>query len=325
VIDESRYELPHAERHRLFRDVIEPLLFDGAVAVMNPVAVLLGGQPGAGKTRASEEVLLEYPSAAPLPLGVDELRAFHPAYAELLSDDPANMTRATNATAGEWMRMAIDHARRHRYSVLIEGTFRRATVTLAEAAAFHGAGYTTRIVALSVPAAVSRNSILHRAVTDARLGGDARWTPLEAHERGYVGTPQTIATAETSDAVDRITICNRAGQTLYDENRGPGGGRLDGAAQAVEIGRLNPPTPALARGWLDDLHDDLAHARLAGLLQADLLPLLEQLLSDARTMAGHAFTRRAGPDYAAALDRIATEDRLLAADRIRLTARGSSL
>ncbi|PPI56306.1 zeta toxin family protein [Rathayibacter toxicus] len=312
MIDESRYELTDTELLRIFRAKIAPLLFEDAMSSTQPVAILIGGQPGAGKTRASEEVLLEYVETRPLPLGVDELRVFHPDYFRLLAEDPANMTRATNTTVGEWMRMAIAHARRNQYSVLIEGTFRRPEVTIAEAEAFHHTGYRTRVVALSVPAAVSRNSILHRAVTDAARGGDGRWTPLDAHERGFIGTPQTIAAAEKCDAVDQITIYNRAGQTLYDKHRPPNGGRLEGAAHAVEIGRLKPPLPTLARVWLDEFHDDLAHARRAGLIQVDMLPLLDQLVDDAHTMAGHAFTNRADSGYTDALERIAIERKGLA-------------
>lgn len=319
MIDESLFELPDTERIRIYRTLIEPFLFDEAISSAQPVAILIGGQPGAGKTRATEDVLLEYADAKPLALGVDELRAFHPAYPQLLAEDPANMTRATNLTVGSWMRMAIDHARQHRYGVVIEGTFRRPEVTITEAASFHQAGYQTRVVALAVPAAVSRNSILHRAVHDARRDGNARWTPLDAHDRGFTGTPQTIAAAEISDSVDRITIYNRAGQTLYDEHRRPGRAPLEGAAHAVEIGRLNPPSPALARAWLEEFHDDLAHARRTDLLHAELLPLFDQLVIDARAMAGHAFTNPISSSYANALERIETERDSLAADRVRLS------
>nr|WP_237398294.1 zeta toxin family protein [Rathayibacter rathayi] len=282
------------------------------------VIILIGGQPGAGKTRASEEVLARHTQTRPIPLVGDEFRQFHPAYEQLLATDPANMAPATDAAVGRWVRMAIDYAREHRYSVLVEGTFRRPEITLAEADAFHRAGYFTHVVALAVPAPVSRNSTLHRAVADARRGGEARWTPLDAHERGYAGTPRTIAAAEVSDAVDRITIYNRAGQALYDGHRRGDGHVLDGAVTALEIGRLHPPMPSIARAWLDDLHDDLAHVRAVGLLQPEMLPLFDQLVDDAPVMAGYAFTNPASSSYAHALDRIAAERSQLVVDREHL-------
>ncbi|PPG23332.1 Fic/DOC family protein [Rathayibacter toxicus] len=51
-----------------------------------------------------------------------------------------------------------------------------------------------------------------------------------------------------------------------------------------------------------------------------MLPLLDQLVDDAHTMAGHAFTNRADSSYADALERIAIEGKDLATDRARLTA-----
>lgn len=318
MIDESHYELSQTDLERIFRTTIAPLVFNDAAPAGRPVVVLIGGQPGAGKTRASEEVLARHAQTRPIPLIGDEFRQFHPAYEQLLATDPANMAPATDAAVGKWVRMTIDYAREHRYSVLVEGTFRRPEITLAEADAFHRAGYFTHVVALAVPAPVSRNSTLHRAVADARRGGEARWTSLDAHERGYAGTPRTIAAAEVSDAVDRITIYNRAGQALYDTHRRGNGHILDGAATALEIGRLHPPMPSLARTWLDDLHDDLAHVRAAGLLQPEMLPLFDQLIDDAPVMVGYAFTNPASSSYAHAIDRIAAERTQLAEDRGRL-------
>lgn len=118
-----------------------------------------------------------------------------------------------------------------------------------------------------------------------------------------------------SDVVDRITIYNRAGQALYDDRRRGNGHILDAAATALEIGRLHPPMPSIARTWLDDLHDDLAHVRAAGLLQPEMLPLFDQLIDDTPVMAGYAFTNPASSRHAHAIDRIADERAHLSIDR----------
>jgi hypothetical protein len=152
---------------------------------------------GAGKTRATEEVLREYPHAVTQIVG-DDLRAFHPAYEHLLTNAPALMPDATAQASGAWVRMSIDYALENRHSIIVEGTFRRPDVTMSEARHFHDAGFSTHVVALAVPAPVSRLSTLQRYADGIRQSGQARWTPLEAHEAGFEGTPRTVAAAEHS-------------------------------------------------------------------------------------------------------------------------------
>ncbi len=278
----SDYELSDAELQHRFDQFIRHDLFSSFTNAADPHLILIGGQPGAGKTRATDEVLRVYPERVVNIVG-DDLRAYHPAYRELQREAPALMPDATAQASGAWVRMSIDYALENRISVAVEGTFRRPEVTLSEATRFHAAGFRTHLVALSVPAAVSRLSTLDRYVTDHRESGQARWTPLEAHEAGYEGTPRTVAAAETVADIDRISVYNRAGVASFDQTRS-NNTPLTGAASAVEIGRMAPMGELVALRWLRDFHNDVSYLREHGEVTRRMAPLLVQLSRDAENV-----------------------------------------
>ena len=138
------------------------------------VLLSVGAQPGAGKTRAIEEVRAAfYPNHDLAPVIGDDLRAYHPDYARLVRDpDPLAMPAATADLSGWLVGQALDWAAEHGHSVLVEGTLRRPGTTLSTLERFHSAGAITHLVVLGVPEAVSWIGCLDRYLTSlARDGG----------------------------------------------------------------------------------------------------------------------------------------------------------
>lgn len=302
--DLSPFELTETQLRQTFDEEISPDLFRRTTPGGQPVLILLGGQPGAGKTRATEEVLREYSQTVTEIVG-DDLRAYHPAYRQLLRESPALMPDATAQASGAWVRMAIDHALEHRHSIIVEGTFRRPELTLGEAHRFHEAGFSTHLVALAVPAPVSRLSTFQRYVDGVRESGQARWTPLKAHEAGFEGTPHTVADAEQSPDVDRISVYARSGAAIFDQRRATG--PVEGAASAVEIGRLAPMGGATALVWLRDFHNDIAYLRERAGIEPNMLPLLRQLAVDANTVIDAAHPDKPSRGHRDAVRMLSTE------------------
>lgn len=306
------YDLSNVQLRDIFDAFIRPQLLGQFRPSRAPVVVLLGGQPGAGKTRATNEIRAQCRGSDITAIVGDDFRSLHPAYARLVSEAPALMPDATAPAAGAWVRMGIDLALETRSSILVEGTFRRPEVTLGEADRFKAAGYQTHLIALSVPASLSRLSTLGRYVEDHRRSGEARWTPLEGHDAGYAGTPATVAAAERHPAIDRISVYNRDGTETFTASRRDGD-PIQGAATAVEIGRLAklPALPAL--GWLRDLHNDVTYVMESASFTSSMVPLMTQLLTDAQGVIPAAH-----PDPTSAGYRDAT--RTIEADGTRMTA-----
>ncbi|OII60605.1 hypothetical protein BJP40_00535 [Streptomyces sp. CC53] len=137
-----------------------------------------------------------------VPLTGDELRAFHPRYQKLLDGHPLLFPNVTAQASEAWMRMSIEHARDHGYSLILEGVFRDPEMTVATAREF-AAAHRVELVWLGVRAERSRLDSLHRYLEAGR------WTPPTAHDSAYRRMPQTLAAAERSPDVQRVTLTDR--------------------------------------------------------------------------------------------------------------------
>ncbi|MBO1740735.1 zeta toxin family protein [Leifsonia sp. TF02-11] len=212
------------ELEAVYRTEIRPVLFKAAAGgEEKPTLVLLGGQPGAGKSRATARILAEHPGMAAVT--GDDLRIFHSGYRTLVAEHPEQVGAALAESTRVWVRAALTDALEQHRSLLLEGTFGDPDVTLATAARFRDAGFQVRIVAIASPRVLSVVSAASRYLRDRQAGNPARFTRLSAHDRGYHGTTRLIGNLGEAAPADRVTIISRNGNTLFD--------RQDAFADAV--------------------------------------------------------------------------------------------
>lgn len=212
------YTLSEVELDRIFIEVIAPARFRQLVSSESPVLILIGAQPGAGKTRAGREAMAASGQKV-VPIVGDDLRSFHPQYVSLLELSPADMPSATAQASSAWVERSIDFAAEHRISVLVEGTFRNPGVPIATARRFKDAGFSVHAILVAVPPEVSRASIAGRYVEDAARDGQARFTSVGSHNYAFRMLPTTLsALAESESPVDRLTVRTRDA-TLFDKHR----------------------------------------------------------------------------------------------------------
>jgi UDP-N-acetylglucosamine kinase len=272
VSEASRYHLSDEVLEARWQLHVRPDLFDGLEESSRPTVLLIGGQPGAGKTMGLQRARGLHPSTDFVPIIGDDLRAYHPAYLRLLTDaDPTLMPAATAQASAAWVRRSIGHAQEHGYSVIVEGTFRDPATTLSTARGFAQAGHHVHLVALAVPATVSKLSCLERYYRDVDPEQNpdpatrvARWTPMAAHDAGYAGVPATLAAAAAATAdVHRLTVVDRAGTLLHDSGEVGGGGRAEAVA-ALRRRREEPLTIQEMRTWLSSYREVQAIAERVG-------------------------------------------------------------
>lgn len=125
---------------RVFEEEARDDLFTGHAPQEQPVLVLLGGQPAAGKTRAQHAILAEHAADDLVEITGDDLREYHPEFRRLSLRAPFEMPAATAPVSGGLVKLALDHALSHRYSVLLEGTFRAPAMVTGTATRFAEAG-----------------------------------------------------------------------------------------------------------------------------------------------------------------------------------------
>ncbi len=203
------YRLSDDELDTIFYRTIVPVFFGTAPLAADPLAILIGAQPGAGKSRAGRIAMRE--SGQPMvDIIGDDLRAYHPCYSELMARDPMTMPDATAQASGAWVERCIQFAAEQCFSVLVEGTFRDPAVPWRTAEVFRQHGFRVQVHLVAVAEVVSRLSIADRFAAGMREDGQARFTSADAHARAVWALPTTLTVLEqNSSPVDEFVLRDR--------------------------------------------------------------------------------------------------------------------
>lgn len=246
-------DLDNGERLEILRRDILPLYFPTTSASETPILILLGGQPGAGRSRSTGPLLVEHAGDLTI-LNSDDLRAFHPHFAELAADgSPDAMQSLAQATAA-WVQGCIRHARENRRSLLLEGTFQNPSNVAGTAERFTAAGFQTRLVVVASGRAESLLSVVSTYLREVQANVPARYTSREAHDRGFEGTRALVAAFEEPASLDRLTVLGRDGRSVFDARRTDDGEPFRGAGAALAAAQSAPMGRFDATQWLSELH-----------------------------------------------------------------------
>jgi hypothetical protein len=215
--DATAYMLSEQEHEKIFQKKIIPAIFHNVRTLSKPVAIIFGGQPGAGKSSALDAALDELASFgnAALIIG-DELRDYHPHYERLLSVDDKKAAFYTDKDTGRWIEKSIKHALTLRCNVIIEGTMRVPEKVAETLQSLRDVGYKTEARALAVNEKLSWQGILERYENQRAVRGSGRMTTPEAHHAGYVGMLKTLEHIEQEKLVDRVILYKRGGILIYE-------------------------------------------------------------------------------------------------------------
>lgn len=217
MFDSDAYRLEDPELDAIFTDTIIPISFGDCALSTDPLLVLVGAQPGAGKSRAGAAIRQQSRQHLVEIIG-DDLRPYHPHFQDLLALHPAAMPDGTAQAAGAWVERSIRYAAEHQISALVEGTFRNPQVPLGTARRFREQGFRVEVHLIAVAPEVSRLSIADRFVTGTQLNGAARFTSVDAHNLAFDALPDTLrALHETPSPVHRFVVRDRAG-LLYSSD-----------------------------------------------------------------------------------------------------------
>lgn len=246
-------DLDDNARERILRRDILPLYFPSTESDPNPTLVLVAGQPGAGRSRASSTLVRDADSDIAVLTGED-LRAFHPGTLHpSASADPESAASIAQAAAG-WVSGCIRHAREQRRSLVLEGTFANVAAVAGTAERFAAEGFITRLVVVGSRRAESLLSVTSEYLRKVQTGDAVAVPSRDAHHEGFAATRSLIASAEESAWADRLTVIDRGGRVIFDADRDAGTSPFAGAgaalvaAQSARMGRLD------ATQWLSELH-----------------------------------------------------------------------
>ena len=215
-------------RRQIFTDRIVPMVLEPARASSRPPrALVVGGQPGAGKTRALAQIA---PPTDFVVVNGDDLRAFHPQYDELMDVQPNLMPDATASCAGTWIQMSLAWAAAQRRNVAWETTFRSGDALIRDTLMFRAASYSVTVTALAVPGQVSLLGTVRRYCSQVGSYGAGRSVSLSGHDEPFKAALPLLERLPAAVPGITLRIVNRELRQIYPVDQ-------ETAADALRIGR----------------------------------------------------------------------------------------
>ena len=181
---------------------------------VNPSAVLLAGQPGAGKTVLSS-MLSKAMRDDVFFINADEYRRFHPHYQglhELYGSDSAQMTSAFSGAVTEALIHALSDEKLH---LIIEGTGRTTEVPHRTAELLTGKEYRVELAVIAARPELSLCSTLLRFYEMNERGTIPRATAAVAHDHIVDVLPDNLDILHGDAAIAKLTIWDRTPDILY--------------------------------------------------------------------------------------------------------------
>lgn len=253
ALNPERHRLTEAEHQSIFEQRIVPALFARAEPVDKPVAVIFGGQPGAGKSATVDAAVGELADrgGAARIIG-DELRTYHTAYADLMAQDDKTAAFYTDRDSGRWIEKAIQHAKDLKVNLVIEGTMRDGSKVAETMTSLRQEGYRIDARALAVNERLSWQGVLQRYEEQRNDRGSGRMTAPHSHRDAYEGIPTTLERIERERLADRVSLYRRGGQVIYANELDNGEWRKPPQARDVlEAERNRPPTLGERQAYAD--------------------------------------------------------------------------
>ena len=197
----------------IFHGVIVPESGLGkALSHGRPTAIILGGQPGAGKGRVARAAAAEFHDDLVL-VDPDELRRYHPRTEEFRAANPFTWSGRTHEDASAWATQLREAAVRDKKNVLIDTTLGNAETGSKLVEELRSHGYDVEIRVVAAHRLESEHGVDRRFTDSTDEHGYGRYVPRTVRDEVYDGLPRNL------DAIHHRTGARsrryaRAGQEL---------------------------------------------------------------------------------------------------------------
>ena len=287
---------------------LEDYALRGSEARDVPRAVLIGGQPGAGKSELAYEAGREFlGQGGSITVDADQMRAANPDFKRLAIQDPQNASDRTQQEAGQWATRLTTAARESRRNLVVDGTMRNADNQRDLVTRLKETGYQVEVRILAVNPETSLARARLRYEQQVAEGGTGRYVNQEQHDRAYEGVRETVAALEQEARVDRIRVYDANQVRLYDNTQVNGTWeRPPQASETLRTEQTRAWSHSERRDYVSTLEEinQLARER-SGLPDPEIGARLNGARADlARIEHGDAFKR------AEAFDRLMKSDAL---------------
>jgi predicted ABC-type ATPase len=207
-----KIDISKEESDDVFNDILLDYIESQILtSVKNPKGVILGGQPGSGKSYLKDKIFTEFKESFVF-ISTDDLRPYHPAYSALQQNPETiqNAANLVNPYASAWTERLIEYCIQNKHNLIIDSTLGGNTEAVFRTIDMYKTnGYQVHIRVMAVPAIVSRLSIFLRYETQLSEKGFARWTRTEDHDDRFMKLESVLEQIMTSKQIDTYKFYER--------------------------------------------------------------------------------------------------------------------
>lgn len=206
----------------------------------SPVGIVLGGQPGAGKSVLTKKLLKHFSNI--LFINADEYRCWHPDYQKFQKELGKDSVKATSEFSGRIASELLKRAVERKLNVAIEGTFRTSEVPLSTLNLYKSNGYTTYVLIKTCPAEMSWNNCKTRYTEALKAKtGEERYTDKKVHDYVVSVLGKNADAVYKSGLVDRFYVFDKDNSLIFSSkdqsNKLPPSHAIE---MALKAGRSSP-------------------------------------------------------------------------------------
>lgn len=186
----------------------------------NPIGIVLGGQPGAGKSNAIRIIQSQLHQTF-LFINADEFREYHPRFDQIQQQYGKDAPLHTGQFAGQVASSILQLAVHARLNIIIEGTFRNPETPINTLKLFKDCGYRTEAHIVTTPKTISWQSTIDRAKAAEAAGEIPRYVDKAIHDNIVSSLGANADKVFASQLADRFVVHSRE-SILFDSSVNPG-------------------------------------------------------------------------------------------------------
>lgn len=185
-----------------------------ANAVDFPKAIILGGQPGAGKSSLITQLCVRQNKNVVVISG-DDFRKEHPRFDQLYAQYGDDYVDYTQKFSSQVTERLIDELSREKYNLIIEGTLRTSAVPIRTAELLKSRGYHVELAVMAVPPILSYVGTIERYERMKEIGTTSRMTTKLQQDNTVNAIVESNEKVYKSGVFDDISLQNRKSECLY--------------------------------------------------------------------------------------------------------------
>ena len=212
----THYKLNQEEFEEMYQNA-RKMIFGNAKTYENPVAVIIGGQTGAGKGGIDVYSKKEFSSKGldSVVIDVDVYRMLHPKADEIIKKYPTIYTDITGQETGPIAKRLLTEAIEKGYNFIFEGTMKNTEVL--ETMKNMPKNFTKIVRVIATSLKESLLTAFERNEAQIELIGYGRFTNVEVHDFSAEGVAKTLKVIEESGVPDRIQVFTRGKDIVSPE------------------------------------------------------------------------------------------------------------